>query len=310
MARGIPGSEPIFVMQPVSSAPSSLRDSEALEPAQRFVTTLAAEALRHRASQHPYLRALSSGTLPDLRRALRDFAEHYHGYSSHFPRYLTAVISRLDNPQHRRCLLENLSEESGQYDDDELTLLAQQGIAAEWIVDIPHPELFARFRAALGVPPFCGDQEHIEVRCWRDLFLGVLSHGSAAEAVGALGLGTEGIVQTIYQPFQQAIHRMGTLPLRDWVFFPLHTSVDDQHQQSLQRIAADFATTAEGRRDLAMGMHKALKLRDSFWSWLHERALKQVMGRERHAAGSHEQPFHTRPDAEADVSEKRLPAQP
>lgn len=276
MATGSPGAEPTIVMQPVSSVPSSLCDGEALELAQRFVTALAAEAVQHRASQHPYLRALSSGTLPDLRGALRDFAEHYHGYSSHFPRYLTAVISRLDNPKHRRCLLDNLSEESGQYDDDELTLLEQQGIAPEWIVGIPHPELFARFRTALGVPSSAGGHEHIEVSCWRELFLGVLSHGSAAEAVGALGLGTEGIVQTIYQPFQQAIQHMGTLQPRDCVFFPLHTSVDDHHQQSLQRIATDFATTAEGRRDLARGMHKALKLRDSFWSWLHERALKQA----------------------------------
>ncbi|MFM8524107.1 MAG: hypothetical protein ACKOCM_00545 [Cyanobacteriota bacterium] len=65
-----------------------------------------------------------------------------------------------------------------------------------------------------------------------------------------------------------------TTPERILVFFPLHTSVDDHHQESLRRIAADFATTPEGRRDLTSGMHKALALRDSFWSWLLERARR------------------------------------
>lgn len=253
--------------------------------AERYVAGLAAEALTHRACRHPYLQAMGSGSLPDLHGALRDFAEHYHGYSSQFPRYLTAVISRLDNPQHRRCLLDNLNEESGHYDDDDLAILKGEGIEPAWIVGIPHPELFARFRTALGLPSSSAAEEHIEVRCWRELFLGVLSHGSAAEAVGALGLGTEGIVQTIYRPFQSAIRHLDALHPRDCVFFALHTCVDDHHQETLRRIAADFAGTAEGRRDLATGMHKALKLRDSFWSWLHGRALKPG-GREPAAIGA------------------------
>jgi len=110
------------------------------------------------------------------------------------------------------------------------------------------------------------------VVCWREMFLDILSNGSPAEALGALGLGTETIVQTIYQPFVAAIDRLGDLNPADSVFFPLHTAVDDHHQATLKAIAADFAATPEGRNDLAKGMHKALALRDAFWSWLHERA--------------------------------------
>lgn len=97
--------------------------------------------------------------------------------------------------------------------------------------------------------------------------------GSAAEALGALGLGTETIVQTIYQPFVDAIGRIGIQP-RDSVFFPLHTAVDDHHQATLREIAIDLAATKQGRLDLAKGMQKALALRCSFWSWLHQRALQ------------------------------------
>lgn len=243
-----------------------------------IVEALAQEALQHRAVNHPYLQALSRGDLPNTGAALADFAQHYYGYSAHFPRYLTALISKLDRADHRKALLENLTEESGQYDDAELAELQQCGIQPEWINGIPHPELFQRFRRGLGIDNTDAADDHIEVVCWRELFLSILTHGSPAEALGALGLGTETIVQTIYQPFVDAIERMGTLKPEDAVFFPLHTAVDDHHQATLKAIAADFAATAQGRADLAKGMRKALALRDSFWGWLHERAKDQTQG--------------------------------
>jgi pyrroloquinoline quinone (PQQ) biosynthesis protein C len=238
-----------------------------------FVSDLARQALRHQAVCHPYLEALGKGNLPDLRFALKDFARQYYGYSAHFPRYLTALISKLERPDHRSALLENLTEESGQYEQEELDELAEFGVAAEWIVGIPHPELFQRFRQALGVVNTGAIDDHIEVICWREQFLALLNSGSAAEALGALGLGTETIVQTIYQPFVAAIQQI-QMDARDSVFFPLHTAVDDHHQATLKQIAVDFAATAQGRADLTKGMYKALALRNSFWSWLHQRALK------------------------------------
>jgi hypothetical protein len=57
------------------------------------------------------------------------------------------------------------------------------------------------------------------------------------------------------------------------VFFSLHTLVDDHHQASLQALARKLTASPRGRRDLTLGMTKALTLRDAFWSWLHQRAL-------------------------------------
>lgn len=238
-----------------------------------FVEELAEIALSHRAVSHPYLVDLASGNLPNPRWALTDFARHYHGYSSHFPRYLTALISRLVEAKHRAALLENLMEEAGQYSDEDLALLQRMGIESEWIVGVPHPSLFQRFRMALGMEQEAGEDEHIEVICWREMFLSVLTHGSPAEAVGALGLGTENIVRSLYGPLVQAIESAAHIPPRDAVFFPLHTAVDDHHQAALANIASDLAKTPENRSDLSIGMHKALALRAEFWSWLHKRAL-------------------------------------
>jgi mannose-6-phosphate isomerase-like protein (cupin superfamily)/pyrroloquinoline quinone (PQQ) biosynthesis protein C len=243
--------------------------------AEEVVDALSATALNHRAVHHPYLTALSDGTLPDPDWALMDFAHQYQGYVAHFPRYLTALISRLETPAHRTALLENLIEESGQYGAEELEALAGVGIAAEWIVGVPHPQLFQRFRHAVGATGREDGPEELEVVCWREMLLAVLSQGSAAEAVGALGLGTEAIVSTLYQAFVVAIERRGDLHPRDTVFFPLHTAVDDAHQASLRQIAIACAASERGREDLARGMHKALALRDSFWNWLHERACQR-----------------------------------
>ena len=237
-----------------------------------YVDHLAALALQHRAVRHPYLRGMAAGTLPFLYAALQDFALHYYGYSAHFPRYLTALISKLENPVHRAALLENLTEESGQYEEEELMQLKEYGVQPEWIVGIPHPLLFKRFRNSIGVDNIATEDDHIEVVCWREQFLAIINTGSAAEALGALGLGTETIVQTIYQPFVEAIQKVGTIKPEDAVFFPLHTAVDDHHQATLKAIATDFAATPAGRADLAKGMIKALALRDSFWSWLYARA--------------------------------------
>lgn len=245
--------------------------ASANETAEAFVVRLSSEALRHRAVHHPYLQALADGTLPDTRWALADFARQYYAYSSHFPRYLTTVISRLEKAEHRRALLENLTEESGVYEDEELETLAELGVEREWIEGIPHPMLFKRFSEAIGVAHRDG-VESDQVVSWRDLFLQVLGN-SAAEGLGALGLGTENIVRTIYGPFVQAIARVGTLAPRDTVFFPLHTAVDDHHQATLQALSIDHASTPEGRAALRRGMLKALQLRSAFWDWMLARAM-------------------------------------
>jgi CRP-like cAMP-binding protein len=270
------GDSPLLLQELLAALVERIRAREAklapvpISPAD-LVADLAAEALDHRAVRHPYLRRLATGDLPDLRWAMADFARQYYGYSAHFPRYLTTVISRLEAADHRAALLENLTEESGIYEDEEVDELRAHGIDPAWIVGVPHPKLFRRFQDALGVTPVPPENDAVEVVCWREMFLSVLN-GSPAEAVGALGLGTETIVRTIYQPFVDAIARLDLHP-SDTVFFPLHTAVDDHHQETLQRIAADFARTDGGRRDLIKGMRKALSLRSAFWDWMLERAL-------------------------------------
>ena len=239
-----------------------------------FLTSVAEEATSHRAVNHPYLIALRDGTLPDMKWSLADFARQYHGYSAHFPRYLTTVIGRLEPPEHREALMGNLTEEAGIYEAADLEELAEIGVEEQWIAGIPHPLLFRRFCQAAGVEDSGVEQDCVEVICWREMFLAVLSGGSTAEALGALGLGTENVVSTMYRYFLPALEVLD-VPPSETVFFPLHAAVDDHHQETLMDISRHYAVTETGRLDLLKGMRKALSLRAGFWDWLYMRALTQ-----------------------------------
>lgn len=238
--------------------------------ARAFVDSLRDEALAHAVCSHPYLRALAEGDVPDVDAAIADFARHYAGYSTSFPRFLTAAMSRLEEPAHRAALLDNLTEESGTYEEDEIETLAEAGIEAAWYEGLPHPALFRRFAAAAGAE--AGAPVADEVVAWRELLLSQLARCTPACAVGILGLGTETIVATMYTHLIEAIERAGTLHPRDYVFFPLHTLVDEHHQQVLLDVAAELCVDEAARRELRQGMLMALSLRSSFFDWMLARA--------------------------------------
>ncbi len=238
-----------------------------------YLEELVQEALSHPAVCHPYLTDLAEGNLPDLKWALRDFASQYAGYCAHFPRYLTMVISKLHSPEHRTTLMQNLIEESGMLDDEEIAVLVEHGIDPDWVQGIAHPKLFKRFQQAVDANDTDDhSNDTLEVVCWRESFYHLLANGSPAEAVGAIGLGTENVVNKIYAPIIRAIERLGTLDRKQYVFFELHCEVDDDHHEALLKIAHDFTDVAQNRIDLRKGMLKALGLRAMFWNWMHKRA--------------------------------------
>ncbi|GAA5445067.1 hypothetical protein Misp06_03260 [Microbulbifer sp. NBRC 101763] len=238
-----------------------------------WLEQLSEEALKHRAINHPYLKQFSSASLPNFRYAVADFAQQYGVYSSRFVNLLTAVISRLTTPKHRNILLENLAEESGHYEEKELIELETHGISASWVRNIPHAQLFETFRKrALRGTPEIGISDDPAI--WYDMLSGVLLYGSTEEAIGALGLGTEHIVSSIYPFIEKGLKSLPEFQPEDYCFFSVHTLIDDDHAESLNQIALDFANTEEGRKRLRHGVLKALNLRAAFWDGMLERAIR------------------------------------
>lgn len=240
-----------------------------------FVRALEKEARQHRAVNHPYLHQLVTGNLPDVRWALTDFVFQYSAYSFDFIRYLTATIAQMTHDPHRKALLQNLVEESGKIDAENMALLASMGIEPAWVDGIPHTELFLRYLNAAGVDatyrrrnPYSEAAIH-----WRDQFFSLCFRKGPAQALGAMGLGTENIVKYIYQQLIQAMKRHLDIALRDRVFFDLHATLDDQHGDTLLNITMDYAASEEEQKQIREGMLAALNLRAAFFDALQARAM-------------------------------------
>jgi pyrroloquinoline quinone (PQQ) biosynthesis protein C len=270
---------------PLAESTAGWTTAEPSLSGEAYVASLVRLAAEHRAVKHPLLAALQRAELPSPRRAVLDFVRQYLPYSQSFPRYLTAAISQLDSATHRQALLDNLSEESGRLDAGRLEAIRQAGIEPAWVDGIPHPVLLRRFLDAAGMTekwlaenPSCDD-----AIVWSELFLQCCRSG-AAQAVGALGVGTEVIVSTVYRPLLDAIRNSTEITSADYAFFALHCTVDDEHGDTLLGIASDFAERSHAeRRALRLGALMALNLRASFYDAMLARA--HAMPEERDARG-------------------------
>ena len=94
-----------------------------------------------------------------------------------------------------------------------------------------------------------------------------------AAAVGALGLGTELVVSSMYADVLRGVDRFGRVRPEARSFLVLHSLVDDAHAESLLDLAGRLAKDGEARAALARGMRAALDLRAEFWSALHAEAM-------------------------------------
>ncbi|MFN3244137.1 MAG: TenA family transcriptional regulator [Planctomycetota bacterium] len=254
-------------MTTISTAPATdLQRPEGVE-------ALVQESLAHPAVHHPFLTRFSRCEFRDPVAALRTYAVEYSGYAAWFPRYLKAVISRLESEEHRHLLAHNLEEEQGHLGEDECDELRKVGIDPRTVQGVPHPKLFRRFCDAMGIADRELQQPRPAARRWRERFENFLRRATPAQAVGALGLGTEHIVRPVYEQLIEGILSMGKLRRHEFVFFELHCLVDDQHQQDLLEIARDLAQAPGGFAELRSGMLTALQLRCEFWDDLYRTIL-------------------------------------
>lgn len=227
-----------------------------------FVDALCEDAFAHPAVNHPYLKRLADGDLPDVGAALRDYCHQYYFYSAQFPAYLEGVIGGLESPAHRKVLVENLEEERG------------HGAAGN-PEHVPHTELFQRFRRAAGVSP---EYEARNTACttalaWRDLFLQKCRSRQPGVGLGAIGIATEMVVSTIYRYLHQAVSRHTAMKPDDYVFLTLHLDCDDQHAADLKQVSIELAERQETREALRFGVLSSLNLRNAFWDVMLARAV-------------------------------------
>lgn len=246
----------------------------ATAPTSSTLAGLQLAATSHRAVHHRWLNDFQTGSLFADPSAISDFAGSYARYSTSFPAFLRAVIDSLESPEHRELLGHNLREEGGELDDEMREELREAGIDPVKVDGVSHPKLFRRFHDAVNGQS--ADPRALRIgEQWRDAFLELLRTASAPAAVGALGIGTEGIVRDVYQQILGGLENHTTLEADDYIFFTLHCLVDDQHQLDLLSIAADLSADEEGKRELTRGALAALDLRARYWDRMHELAVEK-----------------------------------
>lgn len=235
--------------------------------AEEFVSVLQRHAERSRAVEHPLLDAMRTGGFRDLRYVLTAFLREYYVYSRRFTQYLSAVMSKLEDPRHRAQLMPNAMEEGGHISAEQATELHDAGLDPDE-VGAPHPELFARFLGAIGSSErdLQDHRPHLATMAWTTTFDAICRLGTQEQAIGALGIATEGIVRHIYLQLLQGIRAAWPeLTSRERAFFELHAMVDDEHAEVMRGIAVTLCHTTTGRRQLAVGALQALNARASFF---------------------------------------------
>ena len=243
------------------------------EQSWEFVEQLHQQVNAHPVLNHPYLKRLAKGELPDVEGALKDFAIQYSQYSNNFKSYLNLAIAQLHNQEHQQLIGGNYKEENGQIEDDHKQSLANLGIEFEWVYNIPHTTLFSQFQTALGVTDADLEQLCPEAQQFHEQIYAICAK-NAALAIGAIGMAGELVVKQIYSYILEAIQHYTPLAPKEYVFLTLHTQMDDGHAQALKAIAADLAGTATNREKLREGMEAALEARCKLWDALLDRALQ------------------------------------
>lgn len=231
------------------------------ECAAAFIERKCAESLSSRAVNHPYLKALCAGSLPDMGRALQDFAFQYGLYSSRFSEYLSRVISSLSSPNHQKMLSANLAEEQGGAPD--VPLLPE---VLETVIGQPHSLLYKRFQVAAGVDAAYRSKASQSLAAveWQQQFLALCGMNEHV-GIGAIGIGTELIVSGIYRQVLTCLKKHSDIADVDRVFFDLHSECDDQHAAEILLITQELATSSAACEKIEYGINTAINLRVAFW---------------------------------------------
>jgi len=204
------------------------------------------ELLRERhLLKHPFYVAWSRGELPLA--TLREYAAQYYRFESSFPRFVAAAYARLERPEDRRVLLENLIDEEGR--------------------DPTHPELWLDFARGIGASrrAVLGAAPHPETGALLDCYER-LTQGSAAEAVSAL-YAYESIFPEIAAEKSRGLRAHYGIRARPaHEFFRVHTTADVEHSGAERRVLSGLlAYSPAARRAALVASRRAI---GAWWSFL------------------------------------------
>ena len=244
---------------------ADLQPAASLDGGAGELARLEQEAAVHAGVHHPWLQHLA-GTSHGAETAMRQFAREYHGYVAWLPRLFERALPHLQ-PVQQIPWQRRLARELGFLGDDELAGLRRIGVSPHLVQGTPRRMLFDQFALALGLDE--GDLAPTRnALAFRQQLLEFLTDANAAEAVGALWLGTELVEADAHGPVLRCLLELGTVRHEALPWFEMTCAVDAQHHHELRGIARSLAATPGGLAGLERGMQLALGLRATFFDRL------------------------------------------
>ncbi len=184
------------------------------------------------------------------------FSQHI-SYSKNFTKLLSLVTSRLDNPEHRAQIVENLWEEAGEGD-----------------IKNNHARMYNDFLKDIAIDVSLGQKDSRSyAKYYADSCLKYLSNCSPAQACAFIGFGTEMIVPKLYSTYIKNFKAV-EMPEDIYKFFSLHVECDDGHADTLIDIAVDYLDQYDSverwQADCWAAVDYALTLRSEFYDNIYE----------------------------------------
>ena len=167
--------------------------------------------------KHPFYTAWSRGTLP--LETLQDYAAQYYHFERNFPRYVAGAYARIERPEDRRVLLDNLIDEEGRTPT--------------------HPELWARFGQAIGTSVF-DRRPTPATRGLLDVYERNTLEGSAPAALGALYAYESQFPKVAAEKSRGLRANYGIRSKAAHEFFRVHTFADIEHSAAERRVLEGY----------------------------------------------------------------------
>lgn len=193
--------------------------------------------------KHPFYTAWSNGTLPLT--TLREYAAQYYHFEVNFPRYVAGAYARIERPEDRRLLLENLVDEEGR--------------------SPTHPELWADFARAIGVRALNGSARPATRRLL-NVYEDRAICGTAPSALGALYAYESQFPQVAAEKSRGLRENYGIRSKAAHEFFRVHTFADVEHSGAERRLLSRYVRGNPGASAEALG--SARDALDGWWAFL------------------------------------------
>ena len=191
---------------------------------------------------HPFYTKWVDGTLPI--EAIRRYAGQYYAFESSFPRFLSAIHSRCQDPSARQMLLDNLWDEEHGPDN--------------------HVELWLRFAEGVGVR-----REEVRTAARNDATEALVTtyrratQGPVAAGVAALHAYERQVPAVAEAKIAGLRRHYGIDDERTLSFWETHRTLDQEHAGAERAILSGLAGADPGAAEVAT--EEAL---DAWWAFL------------------------------------------